>query len=285
MPNTMTNQEKGKNNNKVALVTGASSGIGKAIAMALLKNGFTVIGAARSVDKMADLKAQGAYLLYLDIAHGDSIQAVVDNVLGIYGRVDVLVNNAGFGCYGTVEETDIDAARYQFEVNLFGLARLTQLLLPQMRQLGGGKIVNVSSMGGKIYTALGSWYHASKHALEGWSDCLRLELAAFNIDVIIIEPGIIQTEFESVIMAPMLERSGHGAYAPLTNKVAKGIAQMYSNGKATSPAVIAEVVLKAVTAKRPKTRYVAGYLAKPLLWVRKWLGDRAFDWAVLTAAK
>jgi short-subunit dehydrogenase len=281
MQNTMTTS----NRNKVALVTGASSGIGKAIAMALLQNGFTVICAARSVDKMANLKAQGAYLLYLDIAHGDSIQAVVDNVLGIYGRVDVLVNNAGFGCYGTVEETDIDAARYQFEVNLFGLARLTQLLLPQMRQLGGGKIVNVSSMGGKIYTALGAWYHASKHALEGWSDCLRLELAAFNIDVIIIEPGIIQTEFESVIMAPMLERSGQGAYGPLTNTVAKGIAQMYSNGKATSPAVIAEVVLKAVTAKRPKTRYVAGYLAKPLLWVRKWLGDRFFDWALLNAAK
>lgn len=132
----------------------------------------------------------------------------------------MLVNNAGFGCYGAVEDTPINDARYQFEVNLFGLARLTQLLLPKMREKGAGKIINMSSMGGKMYTPLGAWYHASKHALEGWSDCLRLELAQFGIDVVIIEPGAIKTEFGDVMAAPMLERSGSGAYSAIAQKMA-----------------------------------------------------------------
>ncbi len=269
---------------KVALVTGASSGMGKEIAKALLNDGFTVIVAARSVDKMADLQSMGAHPLRLDIAQAESIQSAVDEIFQAHGGVDVLINNAGFGCYGTVEETSLDDARYQFEVNLFGLARLTQLLLPKMRERRAGKIINISSMGGKIYTPLGAWYHASKHALEGWSDCLRLELADFSIDVIIVEPGIIQTEFGNVMTGPLLERSGKGAYAQLANSVAKATENSYESG-GSSPKVVSDVVLRAVKAQRPKTRYVVGKLARPLMAVRKWLGDRTFDRLVMSTVK
>lgn len=262
---------------KVALVTGASSGIGKAIAERLLKDGLTVIVAARSYDKMADLAAKGAHRLRLDVTSEESLQNVVSEILNTYGSVDVLVNNAGFGCYGAVEDITLDDARYQFEVNLFGLARLTQLLLPKMRQKGAGKIINMSSMGGKIYTPLGAWYHASKHALEGWSDCLRLELAQFGIDVVIIEPGVISTEFGDVMSEPMLKRSGAGAYSNMAQGLAKALEETYSRGNVSSPSVIADVVSQAIKAKQPKTRYAAGKFATPMIFMRTWLGDRFFD--------
>jgi short-subunit dehydrogenase len=189
----------------------------------------------------------------------------------------VLVNNAGFGLYGPVEDIGIDEARYQFEVNLFGLARLTQLLLPAMREKGAGTIVNISSMGGKVYTLLGAWYHATKHALEGWSDCLRLELAPFGILVVIVEPGLIETAFGDVLADKLLQRSGSGAYGKLTQAVAMSTKAAYGQGRGTDPSVIARTVSMAVKAKKPRTRYVAGKYAKPMILIRKWLGDRIFD--------
>lgn len=266
---------------QTALVTGASSGIGKAIAKSLLHENLTVVVAARNTNKMADLKALGADPIHIDMADNESIEQAVSVLLSTYGRIDILVNNAGFGCYGTVEETAIADARYQFEVNLFGLARLTQLLLPNMRENRAGKIINISSMGGKIYTPLGAWYHASKHALEGWSDCLRLELSPFGIDVIIIEPGIIATRFGDVLMEPMLQRSGRGAYAELANKMASATQSSYESGGGSSPDVVAEAVTKAVKARRPKTRYVVGKFARPLMVLRKWFSDRVFDWTIM----
>jgi len=270
---------------KVALVTGASSGMGKVIAQRLIKDGLTVIVAARSFDKMADLEAVGAHRLRLDVANDESVQGAVSEIIETYNGVDVLVNNAGFGCYGAVEDTSIDDARYQFEVNLFGLARLTQLLLPKMREKGAGKIINMSSMGGKIYTPLGAWYHASKHALEGWSDCLRLELAQFGIDVVVIEPGAIKTEFGNVMTKPMLKRSGSGAYAQLAQAMAQATQQSYEAGDASPPSVIADVVSSAVKARKPKTRYAAGKFAKFLIFIRTWLGDRIFDRAIMSMVK
>jgi short-subunit dehydrogenase len=268
----------------VALVTGASSGMGKEIAKALLDDGLTVIVAARSVDKMADLQEMGAYPVHMDLANEDSIAGAVNEIFNRCSSIDVLVNNAGFGCYGTVEETSLADARYQFEVNLFGLARLTQLLLPKMREKRAGKIINITSMGGKIYTPLGAWYHASKHALEGWSDCLRLELASFGIEVVVIEPGIIQTEFGNVLTGPLLERSGQGDYAPLAHSVAKATENSYASG-GSSPKVVSDAVLKAIKVQRPKTRYVVGKLALPLILVRQWLGDRIFDRLVMGTVK
>lgn len=173
----------------IILVTGASSGIGKATALRLLQQGHTVYVAARRLEAMQELQAHGAISLRMDITQEADIKAVVQRITQEYGGVDVLVNNAGFGMYGSVEETTIEDARYQFEVNLFGMARLTQLLIPSMRARGKGTIINLSSMGGKIYTPLGAWYHATKHAVEGWSDCLRIELQQFGIHVVVIDPA------------------------------------------------------------------------------------------------
>ena len=205
-----------------ALVTGASSGLGKEIAKRLIADGYQVYVAARRVGEMEDLRALGAQPLRMDIAREADIVAAVDTITAQTGGVDVLVNNAGFGLYGPMEEIGLDEARYQFEVNVFGPGRLTQLLLPAMRAKKAGRIINITSMGGKIYTPLGSWYHATKHALEGWSDCLRLELAPLGIDVVVIEPGLIETGFADVVAENLLKRSGTGPYAGLTRAVAAG---------------------------------------------------------------
>ena len=267
---------------KTALVTGASSGMGKEIAKHLIKDGFQVYVAARHVEEMDDLAKLGAKPLRMDISKEEEIKAAVDTILGDVDAVDVLVNNAGFGLYGPVEDVGLDEARYQFEVNVFGPARLTQLLLPAMRKKGSGTIVNITSMGGKIYTPLGGWYHATKHALEGWSDCLRLELAPFGIRVVIVEPGLIETAFGDVLADGLLKRSGGGAYAKLSQAVAKTTRNTYGHGRGTDPSVIAGVVSKAVKARKPRTRYVAGKYAKPMIMMRTWLGDRIFDRVIMS---
>ncbi len=270
-----------QNAQTVALVTGASSGIGKSIAKQLLQDGMTVYVAARRIEKMQDLKALGAIPIKMDIAQDQEIQDLVTQIEAAHGGVDILVNNAGFAIYGAVEDIPLEDARYQFEVNLFGLARLTQLLLPAMRAKGAGKIINMSSMGGKIYTPLGAWYHATKHALEGWSDCLRLELAPHGIDVVIIEPGGIKTEFGDVMLSPLLKYSGKGAYAGMAQSLAKGTEKIYANN-ASPPEVIAKLVAKAVNSSRPKTRYAGGFMAKPSLFLRKWISDRLFDKLIMS---
>jgi NAD(P)-dependent dehydrogenase (short-subunit alcohol dehydrogenase family) len=274
---------------KTALVTGASSGMGKEIAKRLTRDGYQVYVAARQVEKMEDLRELGAEPLRMDISIEADIVAAVDRIVAEAGGVDVLVNNAGFGLYGPMEEIGMDEARYQFEVNVFGPARLTQLLLPSMRakQAGKrakrrGKIVNITSMGGKVYTPLGSWYHATKHALEGWSDCLRLELAPLGIDVVVVEPGLIETAFGDVVSDGLLKRSGEGPYAKMTKGVAAATRDTYGRGRSTPPSVIADVVGSAVAVRRPRTRYVAGKFAKPMIAIRTWLGDRMFDRIILS---
>lgn len=267
---------------KTVLVTGASSGIGKATAEKLLDEGYSVYASARRVERMRDLEERGATALAMDVTVDADMVRVVDRIAEERGGVDALVNNAGFGLYGAMEDTPLEDARYQFEVNLFGLARITQLVLPYMREQRAGTIVNMSSMGGRIYTPLGSWYHASKHALEGWSDCLRLELKSFGIDVVVIQPGIIGTEFGDLMIDPMLERSGDGPYAELTQAMAAASRTSYQPERSSSPSVIADVVAKALAARRPKTRYAAGRMAKLSIWGRKWLGDRIFDRFVMS---
>lgn len=262
---------------KVALVTGASSGMGKDFAKALLSEGFTVYTAARRVEQMDDLKALGAIAVKMDITVDEDVVAVTEQINQNHGAVDVLINNAGFGLYGAMEDTTIDDARYQFEVNLFGLARLTQLLLPAMREKRSGKIINISSMGGKMYTPMGSWYHATKHALEGWSDCLRFELAPFGVDVVVIEPGAIKTEFGDVVLGPMLKRSGESAYKPMAQALANSLRDSYEKGQGSETGVITNLVMKAVRSNKPKTRYAGGLYAKPMMFIRQFFGDRAFD--------
>lgn len=263
---------------KTVLITGASSGIGKATARDLVERGYTVYTAARRVEKMNELEKLGCVPLKMDITKEEDVQSVVDRIQEEQGGVDILINNAGFGTQGSIEETSLDDARYQFEVNLFGLARLTQLVLPTMREKRFGKIINISSVGGKIYVPLGGWYHATKHALEGWSDCLRTEVQQFGIDVIIVEPGAIGTEFNDVFVGPMLERSGEGPYRNMAHGLAKYAREMGERPNGSSPpSVIADTIVKALSARRPRTRYAAGKLARPILFARRWTSDRMFD--------
>lgn len=262
---------------KIILITGASSGLGKDFALSLLKEGHIVYGLARRVDKMKDIVKAGGKAIAMDITDESQIQKALDQVMKEQGKVDVLINNAGYGVYGPVEEVPIDTARRQFEVNMFGLASLTQKVIPIMRGNKAGTIINISSIGGKMYTPMGAWYHATKHALEGWSDCLRLELKPFGIDVVIIEPGGIATNFYNVFQEKLQGDTKNGPYASALQKLIKSIKEMSENGRFSPPSVITKLVCEAVNSKKPKTRYAGGAYAKLLLFMRKYLGDRLFD--------
>jgi len=271
---------------KIILVTGASSGIGKATAEQLLTEGHIVYGAARRVEKMQFLETAGGKAIAMDITDEEAVKQAVQQIIDEQGRIDVLVNNAGYAVYGPVETVDMDDARRQFEVNIFGLARITQEVLPHMRAEGAGTIINLSSMGGKIYTPYGAWYHASKHALEGWSDCLRLELKPFGIDVVIIEPGLIKTEFGNVMLQPMIDRAKGTAYEEQVLPFAKTSQEAYEKpGETSPPSRIAQEISKAIRAKTPKTRYAAGKMAKMLLRTRTFVSDRIFDRLILSQVK
>ncbi len=266
-------------NGKVVLITGASSGIGEATAIRLKEAGFIVYAAARRLDRMKGLKDRGIHILKMDVTDDASMVEGVESTIRDEGRIDILVNNAGYGSYGALEDVPLSEATYQFKVNVFGLARLTQLVLPSMRKNKCGRIINISSIGGKIYEPMGSWYHATKFALEGLSDCLRLEVKDFGIDVVVIEPGGIKTEWEGIAIENLTKVSGSTAYKDLAQMVANLFAAAYK--QASSPDVIAKVIEKAVRAKKPKTRYAAGAGARLILFVREVLSDRAFDRLVL----
>jgi len=274
-----------KTKSKVVLITGASSGIGKSTVVQLLSDGYIVYGAARRLEKMDDLKKAGAHILSMDVTDDKSMVDGISSIISEQGRIDVLVNNAGYGSYGSVEDVSIKEAKRQFEVNIFGLARLTQLVLPYMRDNHFGKIINISSIGGKIYTPLGAWYHGTKHALEGFSDCLRLETKSFGIDVIIIEPGAIQTEWGDIALDNMRQTSGKGAYKNVVNGTIKMFQKSYKKGSSSSPDVIATAISKAIKAQKPKTRYAAGANAKPIIFLRWLLSDKIFDKVILTMIK
>ena len=263
---------------KVALVTGASSGIGEATALRLQAAGYLVYGAARRLDRMTSLSDKGVRVLAMDITDEASMTAGVKQILADNNRIDVLVNNAGFGSYGALEDVPMDDARYQFEVNLFGMARLIQLVLPAMREQRSGRIINVSSIGGKIYEPMGGWYHATKFAVEGLSDSLRLELAPFGIQVVVVEPGAIRTEWGAIAGDNLQKTSGSGVYAKQAEKVASVLGSAGNNPRLGSPpSVVADAIVKASTAKRPRIRYAVGGGAKPILFIRRALPDRAFD--------
>ncbi|MFW5728786.1 MAG: oxidoreductase [Spirochaetota bacterium] len=268
---------------RVALVTGGSSGIGRSTVEALLDAGATVYAAARRVERMSDLEERGAKVLRLDVTDPASIQEALAQVQAQDGGVDILVNNAGYGSYGAVEDVPLEEARRQFEVNIFGLAELTRETLPHMRDQGYGKVVNVSSMGGKIYTPLGAWYHATKHALEGLSDSMRFELRPFGVDVIIVQPGIIRSEWGGIARESALRFSGETAYGDMTGKVTGVMEGAYTPRSSSPPEVVAETILRAVTARRPRTRYATGKMARLLMATRALLPDRIFDRLVAAA--
>jgi NAD(P)-dependent dehydrogenase (short-subunit alcohol dehydrogenase family) len=262
---------------KVALVTGASSGIGEATARQLAAAGYTVYAAARRIERMQELTEVGIHPLAMDVTDDTSLQAGVQTILEEQGRIDVLVNNAGYGSYGALEDVPIEEARAQMDVNVFGAARLTQLVLPTMRAQRSGTIVNITSMGGKITTPLGAWYHATKFALEALSDCLRMEVAPFGINVVVIEPGGIRTEWSGIAADKVRAVSSSGPYAPQGNAVANSLTSESTHRRSSPPELIGKTITSAVTARRPKTRYAVGYGAKPMILLHNVLPDRTFD--------
>ncbi|MFF3025814.1 oxidoreductase [Microbacterium sp. NPDC057944] len=268
---------------KVALVTGASSGIGEATARELHRRGFTVYGAARRADRLQRLTGDGIRAVAMDVTDDDSMRSGIAEILADSGRIDVLVNNAGYGSYGALEDVDIDEGRRQFEVNVFGAIRLAQLVLPHMRERRSGTIVNITSMGGKLHTPLGGWYHGTKFALEALSDCLRLEVTPFGIDVVVIEPGGIATEWGGIAAEHLEETSGGGAYKAQAAAIAASLRSEANANRNSPPSVIADAIGRAVTAKRPRTRYAVGFGAKPLIAARVLLSDRQFDTVISRA--
>jgi NAD(P)-dependent dehydrogenase (short-subunit alcohol dehydrogenase family) len=265
------------NSHKTALITGASSGIGEATALQLAELGFTVYASARRVDRMSDLADRGIRTRSVDVSDDDSMVTLIETIIADTGRIDVLVNNAGYGLYGALEDVPIVDARRQFEVNVFGLARMTQLVLPQMRAQRDGYIVNISSMGGKIWEPLGSWYHASKFAVEGLSDSLRVEVAEFGIKVVIIEPGTIRSEWSGIAADNLEATSANTPYAGLAKLVGAGLRAVDRLPIASGPEVVAEVIAKAVQDPKPRTRYPAGGGARGMLLAERILPDRGFD--------
>ncbi|MDE2955773.1 MAG: oxidoreductase [Bacteroidota bacterium] len=266
---------------KVILITGASSGMGREAAILLARGGHTVYAGARRAERMEDLSEHGITPVQMDVSKGEDNERAVREIINAKGRIDVLINNAGFGLYGTVEDIPLEDARYQFEVNLFGIAHLTQLVLPHMRAQRSGRIVNVSSMGGRIYTPLGAWYHATKHALEGWSDCLRVETAPFNIQVVVIQPGAIRTEFGDVMGSRLRKYSEDTAYKAQVDSLLRLMDNLEPGTRGTAPEVLGKVFVKAATARKPRRRYVSGSMARPLMFLRKWFGDGVYEFMLL----
>ncbi|QBQ41622.1 SDR family NAD(P)-dependent oxidoreductase [Sphingobacterium psychroaquaticum] len=267
---------------KVILITGASSGMGKESAKALIQQGHIVYTVARRIEQMQDLSELGGHPIQMDVTKESDIQNVVDTIIQKEGKIDVLWNNAGFGLYGSIEDVPLDEARKQMEVNVFGMAAMTQKVVPYMRKANSGIIINTSSMGGKMYFPMGAWYHASKHAVEGLSDCLRLELKPFNIKVVVLEPGFIATEFGAVLLDQFEKLPKNSAYKNMMEKIAKGTADAAKGNASSKPSVISDAIVKIVNSKSPKTRYKVGKFSKMMPWMRIYLGDKLFDSIVMS---
>lgn len=269
--------------NKVVLITGASSGMGKVTAKLLVQNGYIVYAAARRIEKMNDLKQLGAKILQMDVTADATMTSGIDQIIKNEGRIDILINNAGFGLSGAIEDVPLADARYQMEVNVFGLSRLTQLVLPHMRKQQSGKIVNITSTAGKMTSPLNGWYHASKFAAEALSDSVRMEVKQFGIDVIVIEPGGVKSEWGDIAIRNMHDMSAGKAYSKMADKMIE-LANKITE-KNAEPEVIAALILKSITAKNPKTRYHGGYLSGVILFLRKILTDKQFDKLMLSQVK
>ncbi len=266
------------------LISGCSTGIGRATAERLARSGWTVYATARRPETIKDLADAGARVLALDVTDEASMRGAVDTVTEEAGGVSVLVNNAGYGLQGPAEETPMDEVRHQFETNVFGLVRLTQLALPAMRAQRWGRIVNISSMGGRMTLPGGGFYHGTKYAVEAISDALRFEVRPFGIAVSLVEPGAVATAFGDNAVATITARESSGSeaseYAPFRSLLATKINDAYEGSgakRASSPERIAAVIEKAITSPRPKPRYLVGADARLLVRLRRMLGDRGFD--------
>ena len=262
---------------KIILITGASSGIGYDAAQALSRQGHKVYAAARRVELMEPLKALGVVPLRMDVTDEDSMQEGVHAVLEAEGRIDVLINNAGYGYFGAIETTPMADARRQLEVNIFGMARLCQLVLPAMRAQVCGRIVNTSSIAGKMVLQFGGWYNISKYSVEAFSDALRMEVKTFGIDVCIIEPGGIRTDWGLIAARHLRENAAGSAYEEAALREAAMMEVGYSGTWLSSPAVVTRAILRAVNRRHPRTRYRIGLGAHILPFLHAILPARWWD--------
>ena len=262
---------------QVILLTGASSGIGFDAAATLARQGHRVYAAARRVERMEPLKELGVVPLRMDVTDEASMEAGVRTVLEAEGRIDVLVNNAGYGYFGAIENVSMEEARRQQEVNVFGLARLCQLVIPSMRKQGSGRIVNTASVAGKSVLYFGGWYHVSKYSVEALSDALRMELKPFGIDVVIIEPGGIKTDWGHIAADHLAESSKGTPYEAEGLREAQTMHKAYSMRLLSKPSVVTRAISKAVNSRRPRARYRVGFGAGTLVFLHTILPPRWWD--------
>lgn len=264
---------------QVVIITGASSGIGKETAKKLANIGFKVYGVSRNIEKMKELTPCGVEIIPFDITDEKSVENCVNTIYEKEKRIDIIINNAGYGSFGPIETVTIEEAHRQFEVNLFGLGRLIQKTLPIMRAQKKGRIINVSSMAAYFSEPNGGWYHATKAALERYSDSLRMEVKQFGIDVVLIQPGMINTEWQNIAIDSLLKTSQGTAYELYAKKQAAGMLKMYKF--ASQPTIIADAIVNASTKKRPRLRYRKGRFSNILVFLSIFIPNRLFDWLMI----
>jgi NAD(P)-dependent dehydrogenase (short-subunit alcohol dehydrogenase family) len=269
----------GIDKSRPVLITGCSTGIGRATAERLADDGWNVHATARRLEAIEELGKRGCKTGELDVTDEHSMENAVAEVEKD-GPIGALINNAGYSQSGAIESIPMDSVRRQFETNVFGLMRMCQLVLPSMRGAGSGKIVNLSSMGGKLTFPGGGVYHATKHAVEALSDALRFEVKEFGIDVVVIEPGLIVTEFGETAAGSLDEVDEHGPYVKFNADVAKVTAEAYKGGMArfgAGPEAVAKTISKAITTRRPSTRYKVTASARVVMGMRNLMTDRMWD--------
>lgn len=266
------------NMKKIALITGASSGIGNEVALKLIDEGYTVYGAARRTELMNDIVEKGGTALYLNLFDEKSIEECVNTIISKENKIDLLINNAGYGLGGGIEDISIEDAKKQFEVNVFGMIKIIQLVLPSMRKQKSGMIINVASMAGRFSSPFTGWYHASKYSVEALSDALRLEVEPFGIKVVIVEPGLIKTDWGIIHSKNIRKFSGNSEYSKYAKIAADYFEKSYGKkGSITKPTVISDLIIKIAKKKHPKPRYTKGKNAKIFLLIKKIVPDTIFD--------
>lgn len=262
----------------VALITGASSGIGFDVALRLLEKGYTVYAAARRTELMEEIVQKGGNSIYLDLKNDSSITACVNEILKKEGKIDLLINNAGYGLGGSLEDIPLEKAKQQFEVNVFGMFRIIQLVLPSMRNQKSGKIINVSSMAARFSTPFTGWYHASKYSVEALSDALRLEVKEFGIKVVIVEPGLIKTNWGIIHSDNINKYSSSSAYARHSKDVSDYFRNSYTKSKfITKPETISKLIVKIAFKKNPRPRYLKGKNAHIYIFIKSVLPASIYD--------
>ena len=264
---------------QVVLVTGASSGIGRETAILVAKSGHVVYWAARRLEKLQELSKYGVIPLVLDVTKEYSCQNALQQILNQQGTLDILINNAGYGSYGAVEDVPLTEAQRQLDVNVFGAIRLTQMVLPLFRRQHRGRVIMISSIAGRLTGPFGGWYHASKYALEALSDSLRMETAGQGIWVSIVEPGLVRTPWGHIAADHLAASARRGPYARLAEQAARGIHRLYDKKWLTSPAEVARTIFLAVNAAQPQARYLCGKDAYLLLALHTLLPTGLYDLA------